>query len=90
MADISLLIRNNPKLSNINPLKLRLLTEISEKSKGRNIEEMLPEIMMINKELSKRNLSFTKDESELLLDIMMQDMDEDQKKKLNMMKQFFT
>lgn len=79
---------NNPALKNINPIKLRLLQEISQKAKGKSIEDMLPQIMMVNKELKRRNLEFTKDETELLMDILMQDMSPAEKQKFMMLRSF--
>ena len=67
--DISFL-GNDPRTQNIHPLKLKLLTELANNSKGHSIEELLPQIMMINKELDKRNLRFSNEETNLLLDLI--------------------
>ena len=81
-------ISNNPRLHNISPLKLKIIREIAEKSKGKTIEEMLPQIMKINKELQARNISFSKDETALLLDVIEETIPPKDKAKFNMLKGF--
>ncbi|MBQ8318130.1 MAG: hypothetical protein IJX85_07305 [Lachnospiraceae bacterium] len=81
-------ISNNPRLQNISPLKLKIIREIAEKSKGKTIEEMLPQIMKINKELQARNISFSKDETALLLDVIEETIPPKDKAKFNMLKGF--
>lgn len=88
MANISDLLANHPALKNMHPVKLRLLQEISQKSRGRSIEDMLPQIMMVNKELKRRNLEFTKEETNLLTEILMQDMSPADKKRFMMLRSF--
>ncbi len=77
---------NDSRLKNISPMKLKLIREISMRSKGHSIEEMLPQIMSINKELKKRNLNFTKDESELIMDILTENMSPAERKRFAMLK----
>lgn len=60
------MFEQNPKLRNIHPTKLRIINEIKEQSKYQSAEELLPQILQINQELKRRNLSFTKEESALL------------------------
>ena len=81
-------ISNNPRLQNISPLKLKIIKEIAEKSKGKTMEEMLPQIMKINKELQARNISFSKDETALLLDVIEETIPPKDKGKFNMLKGF--
>lgn len=57
------MFEQNPKLRNIHPTKLRIINEIKEQSKYQSAEELLPQILQINQELKRRNLSFTKEES---------------------------
>ncbi len=78
----------NPKLRNVDQTKLRIIMEIKEKSKNKSIEELLPEIMRINKELNRRNMNFTKEETSLLLDAIEESLPPSEKKKFNMIKSF--
>jgi len=79
---------NNPKLKNIDPLKLKIILEIQKNSKNKSIEELLPEIMKINQELNRRNMSFTKQETSLLLDAIEESLSPEDKKRFNMLKGF--
>ncbi len=79
---------NNPKLNGIAPLKLKIIMEIKAKSKNRSIEELIPEIMKINQELNRRNMSFTKKEMELLLEVIEEELTPEEKNRFNMIKGF--
>lgn len=79
---------NNPKLNGIAPLKLKIIMEIKAKSKNRSIEELIPEIMKINQELNRRNMSFTKKETELLLEVIEEELTPEEKNRFNMIKGF--
>ena len=79
---------NNPKLRGIDPLKLKIIMEIKNKSKNHTIEELLPEIMKINQELNRRNMSFTKNETELLLEVIEEGLPPEEKARFNMLKGF--
>lgn len=85
-ANNSINISNNPRLQNISPLKIKIIKEIAEKSRGKSIEEMLPQIMKINKELQTRNISFTKEETALLLDVIEDTLPAKDKTKFNMLR----
>lgn len=79
----------NPRLKNIDPLKLKIINEIQRKSKNRSIEELLPEIMKINQELNRRNMSFSKEETAVLLDVIEENLSPEEKQRFAMLKSFF-
>lgn len=79
-------LNSNPKLKNLDPIKLKMIMQIMEGSKGKSMEEMLPQILKINNELKKRNMEFSKSESQLLIDSLMETMSPSEKKKLMMIK----
>ena len=72
----------------IDPIKLKIINEIKEKSKGRSMEELLPEIMKIHKEMNRRNMSFTKEETEILMNNIESTLSPQDKQKFNMLKSF--
>lgn len=78
----------DPRLSQVDPLKLKIIQEIAEKSKSKSVEEMLPQIMKINQELQARNISFSKEETALLMDIIEKSLPPKDKMKFNMLKGF--
>lgn len=79
---------NNPKLRNVDPVKLKIIMEIKEKSRSKSLDELLPEIMRINKELNRRNMNFTKTETELLMEAIEESLTPDERKKFNLIKEF--
>lgn len=81
---------NNPKLRNIDPMKIKIIMEIKEQSKHKSMEELLPEIMKINQELNRRQMSFTKNESELLLDAIEESLSPAERQKFQMIKSFMS
>mgnify|MGYP000549183516 CR=1 FL=1 len=80
------MFEQNPKLRNIHPTKLRIINEIKE---HQSAEELLPQILQINQELKRRNLSFTKEESALLLEAMEESMSPAERQKFQIIKSFF-
>ena len=79
---------SNPKLKDIDPLKLKIIMEIKQKSKDKSMEELLPEIMKVNQEINRRNMAFTKKETVLLLEVIEESLSPEEKKKFNMLKGF--
>lgn len=82
-------ISSDSRLSNISPIKLKIINEIREQSKHRKMEELLPEIMKINQELSKRNMNFTREETGLLLEVIEESLSPADRQKFQMLKGFF-
>lgn len=80
---------NTPEFQKLNPLKQQIIKEVANNSKNASIESMLPKIMSINKELSKRNLNFTKSETALLINILKEGMTPAEQQKVDMLMGFF-
>lgn len=80
--------QNDPRLQSIDPMKLKIIMEISRKSKSKPLEQLLPEIMKINNELNRRNKSFTKSESDLLLEIIEESLSPAERQRFNMIKSY--
>lgn len=80
------MFEDNPKLKNMHPTKLKIINEIREQSRYHSAEEMLPQILQINQELKRRDLSFTKEESALLLEAMEESMSPTERQKFQILK----
>lgn len=78
-----------PEFQQLNPLKQQIIKELAGNSQNASIESMLPKIMSINKELSKRNLNFTKSETTLLIGVLKEGMSPAEQKKIDMLMGFF-
>lgn len=79
-------LQNDPRLKNMHPLKKQILYRLSHTSASSSPEEMLPQLMEINNELKKRDLSFNKAESELVIDILAEGMSPQDRQRINMIK----
>ena len=81
-------LESDPRLSHVDPLKLKIIKEIANRSQNQSVEQMLPQIMKINQELQSRNISFTKEETALLMDVIEESLPPKDKMKFNMLKGF--
>lgn len=78
------------EFQNLHPLKQQIIKELVQNSQKAPLEMMLPKIMSINKELGKRNLGFTKEESRLLIDILKENMTPAERQKVDMFMGFLS
>lgn len=65
---------NNDSLKNIDIKKVMLLQELLNQSKGKKTSEMLPFLMAASKQANSKGLSFTKDEIQLIINVLKNDM----------------
>ena len=79
---------NDPRLKNLMPLKRQIILELANGSHNATMEQMFPQIMQLNRELQKRNLSFSKEESNLIMDIMMEQLPLAERQKIAMFRNF--
>ncbi len=78
------------EFQNLHPLKQQIIKEMVQSSRNTPLEMMLPKIMSINKELGRRNLGFTKDESRLLINILKENMTPAERQKVDMIMGFLS
>ena len=78
---------STPEFQRLHPLKQQIIKEVAKSSQNTSIEAMVPKILSINKELSRRNLNFTKAESNLMIRILTQDMSPADRQKVEMFMQ---
>lgn len=77
---------NNARMNNIDPRKLAILIELMKEAEGKSMDKLLPLIMSTNKKLQDQNLSFTKDESELMIEILTKNMSPKDKAQFEMLR----
>lgn len=75
---------STPEFQHLHPLKQKIIKEIALSSENASVEAMIPKIMSINNELRRRNLSFTKSESKLMINILTKDMSAADRSKIDM------
>ena len=76
------------EFQNLHPVKQQIIKEMVQSSQKTPMEMMLPKIMNINKELRKRNLAFSKEESHLLIEILKENMTPAERQKVDMLMGF--
>lgn len=84
MADSSW--TNNPKLKNIDPRKLAILMEVAKEAEGKPMDKLIPLLMSTNKRLQEQNINFSKDESDLLIDLLSRNLSPKEKMQFEMLK----
>ena len=84
MADTSW--TNHPKLNNIDPRKLAILLDLMKEADGKSMDKLLPLLMNTNKRLQQQNLAFSKDESDVMIEILTKNMRPKEKSQFEMIK----
>lgn len=79
-------LSSDARLRNMHPLKREILLRLSRTQASMTPEQMLPQLMEINQELRKRSLSFTREESDVVFDILTENMAPAEKQKINMVR----
>lgn len=76
---------DTPEFQKLHPVKKQIIQELASTNQNMSPELMLTKVMAINKELSKRSLNFTKEESTLLILIMKQNMSPSDQQKVDLL-----
>lgn len=77
---------NNPKLRNVDPRKIAILFEVMKEVEGKSMDKLLPLLMTTQKKLQEQNLSFTKDESDIMFEIISKNLSPKEKMQFEMIK----
>jgi hypothetical protein len=84
MADTSW--TSNPKLKNVDPRKLAILLDLVKAAEGKPMDKLMPLIMDTNKKLKEQDLTFNKDESDIMIDILTKNMSPKEKMQFEMIR----
>lgn len=80
---------STPEFQKLHPIKKQIIQELVSDRESMSPETMLSKVMTINKELSKRNLNFSKEESSLLIQILKQSMSPSDQQKVDLLMGLF-
>ncbi len=83
-------LSSTEEFKKLHPVKQQVIKEILQNGHFTSPEAMLPKLMSINQELTKRNLNFTKEESTLLINILKNTMTPKEQQKIDMLVSLFT
>lgn len=81
------LFQNNPAFNNLSPEKLAFLMNFANMKKPTQMQEMMPFLMSSMNQAKKENIQFTPSESDLLIEILKQNLPPAESKKVDMMMQ---
>lgn len=70
----------------MHPVKIQVMKELAESMQGKSMKDAAPLLMAATSKLKNHNLSFTAEESTVLLEILTKDMSAQDKAKVEMMK----
>lgn len=84
MADTSW--TNNPKIKNVDPRKLTILLELMKEAEGKSMDKLIPLIMSTNQKLKEQDLAFSKDESDVMVEILTKNMSPKDKMQFEMLR----
>ncbi len=79
---------NNPKLNNIDPRKMTIFLELMKEADGKPMEQLVPLLMNANKKLQQQNMAFSKDESEILMEILTKNLSAKERQQFEMIRKF--
>lgn len=72
---------NNPQLKNMDPKKLKLLSSLAEEGSKKGKNDMLPFLMSAMNMTQQKDMNFNDAERSLLLEVLMQNLPPEDKKK---------
>ena len=70
----------------MHPIKIQIMKELVQNMQGKQMKEAAPLLIAAASRLKNHNLSFTPEESSLLIEILTKDMSPQEKEKVEMMK----
>jgi hypothetical protein len=77
---------NHPAMKNIDARKLAILVDLANEAEGKTAEKALPLLISANAKLKALGLTFTTQETDLIVDILTADMPPQEKQKLDLIK----
>ena len=79
------IFQNNPAFKNLSPEKLAFLMNFANSKKPTQMQEMMPFLMSSMNQAKKENIQFTPSESDLLIEILKQNLSSEEAHKVDMM-----
>lgn len=76
--------QNHPAFANLTPEKLNFLINFANMKKPTQMHEMMPFLMSSMKQAQKENIQFTSNETDLLIEILKQNLSPEESKKVDM------
>ncbi|MFU0826780.1 MAG: DUF1778 domain-containing protein [Lachnoclostridium sp.] len=77
---------NHPAMKNIDARKLAILVDLANEAEGKPADKALPLLIKANAKMKALGLTFTQEETDLMIEILTQDMTSAEKQKLEIIK----
>lgn len=77
---------NHEVFRNMEPEKLQIMKELEQSAKGKQLKDTAPLLMSASQKLKEKNMSFSPEETAILIEILSHDMSPEEKSKVEMMK----
>ncbi|HCD44871.1 MAG TPA: hypothetical protein DEQ64_14300 [Lachnoclostridium sp.] len=78
--------KQDPRLRNMNPQKLSLLTEFVKRVESTPKDQLVPTLLNLNAEASQKGIQFNDEETDLLISIMSANMGPNERKRIDTMR----
>ncbi len=82
-------LSNNPALKSISDDKINFLLQFANENKDKKPKDMIPLFLAASASAQKKGMTFSGTEANLILEIMKQNMNEEEKKKTDMIVNMF-
>lgn len=76
-------LKNDPRLKNIDATKLDILNEVLSKAGDKSKNELLPYFMAASKQAEAMGMSFSNEETDLIMELLTKDMSDAEKARIN-------
>lgn len=77
--------KHDPRLAGMDPVKLQYIEKIATQVSSQSESELLPTLLSLQADARKNNITFTDQETALLISIITSGMPPDEKKKVEML-----
>ncbi|MDR1547855.1 MAG: hypothetical protein LBT06_04610 [Hungatella sp.] len=78
--------KQDPRLRNMNPQKLSMLSEFAKRVESTPKDQLVPTLLNLNAEASRKGIQFNDEETDLLISIMSANMSANERKRIDTMR----
>lgn len=78
--------KQHPELAKINPKKLEIMELLVTQCQGKSLEMILPDLMAASSRMSEQGLSFTNEETSIIIDALKEGMNPEEQQRVEMIR----
>ena len=78
--------KQDPRLRNMNPQKLSMLSEFAKRVESTPKDQLVPTLLNLNAEASRKGIQFNDEETDLLISIISANMSANERKRIETMR----